>query len=404
MPGVTEELNQILESLDTGKAGTIQIRNFTATVKGILEREPKNPLALYVKAKLLIRSARPQDRLRIKPEVLSLVNDMTASAHSVVYYHRKFTLLNELNVHDEEVYQQQKNACLEIVKTPRNLQSEIYHRTAEGFLGRDGSRPRTPPPQPIFTPPPPQPPVQPKSVPPPITPKPTQPGVMPDADFSVDPSFGEPPLSVQFLDRSSGSPHTWNWEFGDGSTSREANPVHIYSDEGQFTVSLKIINKTGSDTVSKAGLIRVAARSSDGSDRARPSDGPDPEKIYEEAIGKMVQKYPEIVDLVLAGPHKEMQLKGYVLDAFGGETPKEFYTLMNCVDEEVPLIILENMQEKTKLNAKIETKKVSLKNKGLSSEFVDWAVEVWKLSLINENMKNGKNSTTPVHTDSDIIF
>jgi len=364
---VTEELNQILESLDKGKAGTIQIRNYTATVKGILEREPKNPLALYVKAKLLIHSANPQDRFRIKPEVLSLVNDMAANAHSVVYYHRKFTLLNELNVHDDDVYQEQKNVCLDILKTPRNIQSGIYHRTAEGFLGREG----------------------------PITLK---------ADFIVDKTSGKQPFTVQFSDRSVGNPQTWNWEFGDGSSSRETNPVHTYNNNGQYSVTLTVTNKAGTDKISKDNLIRVAVQSQDSLVPVRPSDGPDPEMIYENAIKKMVQDYPEIADLILAGPHKKMQLKGYILDAFEGETPKEFYTLINCVDEEVPLVILENKQEKTKLNARIETKKVSLKNKGLSSEFVDWAVEVWKLSIINENVKNGRNSGTPPDTDSDIIF
>ena len=118
----------------------------------------------------------------------------------------------------------------------------------------------------------------------------------------------------------------------------------------------------------------------------------------------MVKNYPEIIDLVLAGPHKKMQLKGYILDAFGGETPKEFHTLMNCVDDEVPLIILENMHEKIKLNAKVETKKGSLKNRGLSPEYVDWAVEVWKMSLINENVTNANGSTIPSNGDPEIIF
>jgi len=453
---VTEELNQILESLDKGKAGTIQIRNYTATVKGILEREPKNPLALYVKAKLLIHSANPQDRFRIKPEVLSLVNDMAANAHSVVYYHRKFTLLNELNVHDDDVYQEQKNVCLDILKTPRNIQSGIYHRTAEGFLGREGPITlkadfivdKTSGKQP-FT-------VQfsDRSVGNPQTwnwefgdgsssretnpvhtynnngqysvtltvTKNTDKHIInkkelihvliqessitdkPRANFTADPSAGKPPLSVQFFDRSVGNPQTWSWEFGDGNSSRETNPIHTYNNNGQYSVTLTVTNKAGTDKISKDNLIRVAVQSQDSLVPVRPSDGPDPEMIYENAIKKMVQDYPEIADLILAGPHKKMQLKGYILDAFEGETPKEFYTLINCVDEEVPLVILENKQEKTKLNARIETKKVSLKNKGLSSEFVDWAVEVWKLSIINENVKNGRNSGTPPDTDSDIIF
>ena len=33
---------------------------------------------------------------------------------------------------------------------------------------------------------------------------------------------------------------SWLWEFGDGTTSFEQNPVHIYSEEGQYLVSLTI--------------------------------------------------------------------------------------------------------------------------------------------------------------------
>gem|GEM_PF-4537706 len=32
----------------------------------------------------------------------------------------------------------------------------------------------------------------------------------------------------------------WAWNFGDGSTSSEKNPVHVYNDPGQYTVSLTV--------------------------------------------------------------------------------------------------------------------------------------------------------------------
>ena len=385
MAGVIEELNNILEELDKGTASSFQVARYQGTVKKILDRDPKNVFALYLKIKLLILSTRPKDRTRIKTEVLNLVNIMATLAHSASYYHRKWALLNDLNMQDVDVFQEQTYACQEILKTPRNPSSEIYHTIATKFLG--GSHPS---PAPVY-----QPPIH--------TPKPhpvvsTQgpiPQNRPGADFTVDKSSGAPPLSVQFVDRSSGDPHTWNWEFGDGDTSREASPGHTYDDEGQYTVSLTVTNKFGSDMINKNGLILVAVRS---------TDGPDSDGIYGKAILGMVKDYPEFIDLVLAGPHKKVQLKGYVLDAFGGETPKEFHALMNCVDEEIPLIILENMNDKTKQNAKVETRKVSLKNRGLSPEFVDWAVEIWKLSFIHENVNNTKNSTIPAKDDSEIIF
>jgi len=49
-------------------------------------------------------------------------------------------------------------------------------------------------------------------------------------------------LAIQFIDYSYGNPVQWDWEFGDGSTSTEQNPLHIYSEEGTYNVCLTIAN------------------------------------------------------------------------------------------------------------------------------------------------------------------
>ncbi len=36
------------------------------------------------------------------------------------------------------------------------------------------------------------------------------------------------------------SPYTYEWDFGDGETSTEANPVHAYRDDGIYTVTLNV--------------------------------------------------------------------------------------------------------------------------------------------------------------------
>ena len=46
--------------------------------------------------------------------------------------------------------------------------------------------------------------------------------------------------TVQFSDLSTGEPTQWFWSFGDGSTSRQQNPSHTYSNDGTFTVTLKV--------------------------------------------------------------------------------------------------------------------------------------------------------------------
>jgi PKD repeat protein len=78
------------------------------------------------------------------------------------------------------------------------------------------------------------------------------------ADFTADVTTGTSPLEVQFTDLSTGSPTSWNWDFGDGGTSTEQNPAHTYFDEGTYTVTLTASNGPSSDTEEKAGFITVA--------------------------------------------------------------------------------------------------------------------------------------------------
>ena len=78
------------------------------------------------------------------------------------------------------------------------------------------------------------------------------------ADFDGTPRTGEAPLSVSFTDRSSGNPTMWAWDFGDGATDMIANPVHTYTKEGKYTVTLTASSRYGSDTVSKSEFITVS--------------------------------------------------------------------------------------------------------------------------------------------------
>ncbi len=55
----------------------------------------------------------------------------------------------------------------------------------------------------------------------------------------------ESPVSVQFTDTSAYGVNKWQWDFGDGNTSNEQNPRHIYSYPGNYTVKLTVWNKWG---------------------------------------------------------------------------------------------------------------------------------------------------------------
>jgi PKD repeat protein len=84
----------------------------------------------------------------------------------------------------------------------------------------------------------------------------------PSANFSSNTEQGVAPLSVRFFDQSlSGTgEYVINqlWTFGDGITSTEDNPNHIYQNPGIYTVSLNISNSCGQqDTERKVNLIVV---------------------------------------------------------------------------------------------------------------------------------------------------
>ena len=83
-------------------------------------------------------------------------------------------------------------------------------------------------------------------------------GKPPKAEFTANPQQGQAPLTVQFKDLSRGSPTSWSWNFGDGSTlSTDQNPSHTYTSPGKYNVSLTVLNGAGSDTEAKQNLITV---------------------------------------------------------------------------------------------------------------------------------------------------
>ncbi len=88
----------------------------------------------------------------------------------------------------------------------------------------------------------------------------TQPGLGPTAQFSADVTSGDNPLTVHFSDASAAgtAPITlWHWDFGDGQSSAEQHPVHVYDAAGTYPVSLSVTTIAGSDSEVKSGLIHV---------------------------------------------------------------------------------------------------------------------------------------------------
>lgn len=86
----------------------------------------------------------------------------------------------------------------------------------------------------------------------------------PVANFSGTPTSGTAPLTVQFSDLSTGSVDTYSWNFGDGAISSLANPSHVYTSAGTYTVSLTASGPGGSDGETKSSYIVVDAPVSTG--------------------------------------------------------------------------------------------------------------------------------------------
>jgi len=82
----------------------------------------------------------------------------------------------------------------------------------------------------------------------------------PIAVSSASPTSGPKPLSVQFTGSNSSDPEgqllTYAWNFGDGQTSTEANPLHVYLDSGTYTVHLTVSDSSQS-TLALPLTIRV---------------------------------------------------------------------------------------------------------------------------------------------------
>jgi len=57
--------------------------------------------------------------------------------------------------------------------------------------------------------------------------------------------IGHVPLAVQFSDQTPGTPSAWDWAFGDGGSSTEANPLHIYTVPGRYDVTLDATHAGG---------------------------------------------------------------------------------------------------------------------------------------------------------------
>ena len=76
-------------------------------------------------------------------------------------------------------------------------------------------------------------------------------------NFNVDTTEGCEPVVIKFNDLSTGNPTSWLWDLGNGITSTQKNPVTFYFDPGNYTVSLRVIRGSDTQTIIKKNYITV---------------------------------------------------------------------------------------------------------------------------------------------------
>ncbi|QNE40792.1 PKD domain-containing protein [Hymenobacter sp. NBH84] len=82
--------------------------------------------------------------------------------------------------------------------------------------------------------------------------------LLPQAAFSTPDSLSCSGL-VQWQDRSRNTPTSWEWDFGDGTTSTAQHPQHQYAAPGRYSVRLRVCNATGCDALTKTNYVVVRA-------------------------------------------------------------------------------------------------------------------------------------------------
>jgi PKD repeat protein len=81
--------------------------------------------------------------------------------------------------------------------------------------------------------------------------------VTPVASFTADLPVTVVGEMIHFTDTSTGTIDSWLWDFGDGTTSSQQNPAHIYDSPGLYNVCLTASGPCGTDTICAPMLIEV---------------------------------------------------------------------------------------------------------------------------------------------------
>lgn len=81
----------------------------------------------------------------------------------------------------------------------------------------------------------------------------------PVAAFNASPTNGQMPVTVTFVNTSTGTVASYKWDFGDGTGSDVQSPTHTYGAVGVYTVKLTVVGPDGDSTETRSGYVTVTA-------------------------------------------------------------------------------------------------------------------------------------------------
>ncbi len=133
----------------------------------------------------------------------------------------------------------------------------------------------------------------------------------PDVKASANPTEGTAPLKVKFSTLTKLRPR---WEFGDGASSSEPNPAHVYKEPGLYTAMLTVTDDNG---LSASTALSIAADRATGSPIVRVGfkDGGSPRtKLH----GKIIQAKDGSYDFGDSEPWKWISVGDKPVEALEG--------------------------------------------------------------------------------------